>query len=234
MKKTISVLSVLLLIFLSVFSFACCAKKETPDADATLKAWQETYTAGAFGIRSKKNPFVQFTFDTEETVRVELYPSVAPISVENFLTYVEEGFYEGTAFHRIMEGQMIQGGGFEIKDNLYVHKDPTRPAIKGEFASNGVNNTLRHTRGVISMARTKAKDSATSQFFFCAGTVPSWDGEYAAFGRVIDEESMSVLSRLEKLTTHAEPLYYGAEGSSSSDVPVTRLTIKSVLLIWNQ
>ena len=230
MKKLLCFLLITTLLLTSMLCVAC-SEKTSDNALATIESWQQTYTAGAFGIRSKSDPFVEFTLDTGESIRVELYPTVAPRSVQNFITYVTEGFYEGVAFHRILEGQMIQCGGFELQDDLYVHKDATHPAIKGEFKANGFNNTLTHTRGVISMARTTAYDSATSQFFICSGSVPSWDGQYAAFGRVIDEESMTVVSRLEKLSTHSEPLYYGEVASNASDVPVTRVTIKKATLV---
>ena len=235
MKKFICVLSICFLLTLTAFSAAACSKTQEETPAETIARWQATYTAGDFGIRSKSDPFVEFTLNTGESIRVELYPSVAPISVNNFVTYVEEGFYEGTAFHRIKSGQMVQGGGFTLnKDNQYVHKDPTHDAIKGEFRNNGVPNNLLHTRGVISMARTSLSDSATSQFFFCADSVPSWDGEYAAFGRVIDKESMAVISRLEKVSTGSEVLYYGESGSTAADVPVTRVTIKKATLVWDK
>ena len=230
MKKLLCfLLTISLLLGIALCAISCGSEKD--DALSTIETWQQTYTVGAFGIRSKSDPFVEFTLSTGESIRVELYPSVAPRSVENFITYVKEGFYEGVAFHRILEGQMIQCGGFELQDDLYVHKDATHPAIKGEFKANGVNNTLKHTRGVISMARTTVYDSATSQFFICSGSVPSWDGQYAAFGRVIDEESMAVVDRLEKLETHSETLYYGEVASNASDVPVTRVTVKKATLV---
>ena len=235
MKKFICILSICFLLALTAFSATACKKAPEETPAETIARWQSTYTAGDFGIRSKSNPFVEFTLNTGETIRVELYPNVAPISVANFVTYVEEGFYEGTAFHRIKEGQMVQGGGFTIdKDDHYVHKDATHDAIKGEFRNNGVPNNLLHTRGVISMARTSLADSATTQFFFCADAVPGWDGDYAAFGRVIDKESMAVISRLEKVSTGIEALYYGEQGSTASDVPVTRVTIKKATLVWDR
>ena len=230
MKKLICIL-LLFALLLTTALCASCGKKETDDALATIQKWQSTYTAGDFGIRSKKNPFVEITLGTGETIRLELYPSVAPRSVENFITYVEEGFYEGVAFHRIIEGMMIQTGGFVIEDGAFVHKTATHDAIKGEFRANGVNNSLAHTRGVISMARTTVYDSATSQFFICSDSVPSWDGQYAAFGCVIDEESMAVVSRPEKLETHEETLYYGNSGSNASDVPIPHVIIKKVTLV---
>ena len=234
--KKIFCFALILSVLLTTALCAACGedKNSSDDALATIRNWQSTYTAGEFGIRSKSNPFVEITLDTEETIRLELYPTVAPRSVENFITYVKEGFYEGVAFHRIIQGMMIQTGGFEVKEDAYVHKDPTHAAIKGEFYANGVNNTLAHTRGVISMARTSIKDSATSQFFICSAVYPSLDGQYAAFGRVIDLESMAVVDRLEKLETHDEIIYYGEQGVNSSDVPVTRVTIKKATLVWDR
>lgn len=231
MKKLFCILLISTLLLSAALCAVSCSSEENSDALATIEKWQSTYTAGEFGIRSKTDPFVEFTFDTGESIRLELYPTVAPRSVKNFVTYVTEGFYEGVAFHRIIAGMMIQTGGFEVKDGAYVHKDPTHPAIKGEFKANGVNNSLLHTRGVISMARTYVNDSATSQFFICSASVPSWDGQYAAFGRVIDLESMAVIDRLEKLETHTEYIYYGEQANSASDVPVTRVTIKKAILV---
>lgn len=247
MKKIICfVLALFLLTWAAISAVACSDKNGSAgdfafsgdyvddDPAATIAKWQATYTAGDFGIRNKKDPFVEFTLSTNESIRVELYPNIAPISVNNFITYVTEGFYPGTAFHRILEGQMIQCGGFVLKEDKYVEKDATHDPIKGEFSANGVTNNLKHLRGVISMARTKVMDSATTQFFICSGTVSGWDGAYAAFGRVIDKESMDVVSRLEKLETHSENIYYGEDAQLSSDVPVTRVTIKNAVLVWDK
>ena len=112
---------------------------------------------------------------------VELYPDVAPITVENFKNLVSEKFYDGLIFHRIISGFMIQGGG--ITED---YKQKPSPTIKGEFASNGVQNDLLHTRGVISMARSDAPDSASSQFFIMHQAAPHLDGDYAAFGMVLE------------------------------------------------
>ncbi len=115
------------------------------------------------------------------SLRFELYPDVAPISVENFVKLAKEGFYDGLTFHRIVPGFVIQGG------------DPTGTGmggpgwhIKGEFASNGVRNDLKHTRGVLSWARSMDPDSAGSQFFIMVDDAPHLDGDYAAFGKVTE------------------------------------------------
>ncbi len=114
-------------------------------------------------------------------ITLELYPDLAPITVENFVSLAGEGFYDGLTFHRIIEDFMIQGG-----DPEGTGMGGSDETIKGEFASNGVYNPLPHERGVISMARSQMPDSASSQFFICHADSPHLDGQYAAFGRVID------------------------------------------------
>lgn len=139
-------------------------------------------------IDLSKNTKVRFTMTSEgkplgEFV-VELYPEYAPVTVENFLKLVDEGFYNGVGFHRIYEGFMAQGGDPD-GDGL---SNGTEETIKGEFALNGVENNLSHTRGVISMARTNDYNSASTQFFICYSDdyASTLDGSYAAFGKVIE------------------------------------------------
>jgi len=115
------------------------------------------------------------------TMKIELYPEVAPITVANFEKLVSEGFYDGLTFHRIIRGFMIQGG-----DPEGTGMGGSKDKIKGEFASNGVKNDLKHTRGVLSMARSMMRDSASSQFFIMHEDAPHLDGEYAAFGKVVE------------------------------------------------
>lgn len=114
-------------------------------------------------------------------IKLELYPEVAPKTVANFEKLVKEGFYDGLTFHRIIPGFMIQGG-----DPLGNGMGGSDEKIVGEFAINGFNNTLRHTRGVISMARSQMPNSASSQFFIMHDDAPHLDGSYAAFGKVIE------------------------------------------------
>lgn len=125
-------------------------------------------------------------------INLELYPDIAPITVENFLKLVDQKYYDGVIFHRIIPNFMIQTGGYYIEDNSLKER-PRVEAIKGEFSANGVVNNLKHVAGVISMARTNVMDSATSQFFICSATSPHLDGNYAAFGKVSDEESLKVV-----------------------------------------
>jgi peptidyl-prolyl cis-trans isomerase B (cyclophilin B) len=129
------------------------------------------------------------------TMTLELYPETAPITVENFVKLANEGFYNGLIFHRVIAGFMIQGG------------DPTGTGmggpgyqIRGEFASNGVKNPLKHTRGVISMARSMQPNSAGSQFFIMHKDAPHLDGSYAAFGKLVD--GFDVLDRIAGVATN--------------------------------
>ncbi len=114
-------------------------------------------------------------------IKIELYPDKAPITVANFEKLVKSGFYDGLIFHRVIPGFMIQGG--DPSGSGYGGSDET---IKGEFRMNGVDNDLRHTRGVISMARSQNPNSASSQFFIMHADAPHLDGSYAAFGKVVE------------------------------------------------
>ena len=114
-------------------------------------------------------------------MKIELYPQHAPKTVKNFEKLVKEGFYDGLTFHRVIPGFMIQGG-----DPTGTGTGGSGEPIRGEFLSNGFRNTLKHTRGVISMARTSDPDSATSQFFIMHRDAPHLDGQYAAFGKVVE------------------------------------------------
>ena len=137
----------------------------------------------------ENNPIVTITMEDGGKIVAELYPDVAPQSVYNFISLIKKGFYNGLIFHRCIYGFMIQGGcpdGTGMGGPGYC--------IKGEFKANGFNNDLRHSRGVLSMARTQAPDSAGSQFFIMHKDSPHLDGEYAAFGMVI--EGMEVVDAI--------------------------------------
>ena len=125
---------------------------------------------------------VQFTMNDGQTFTMEVYPKVAPITVENFLNLVDSNFYSGLTFHRVIAGFMAQGGAF---DPINQSNNPAE-SIYGEFTSNGFENNLKHQRGVVSMARTPEPNSASSQFFICYDDAPYLDGEYAAFGYVTE------------------------------------------------
>ena len=128
-----------------------------------------------------QNPIVTITMENGDCIKAELYPGVAPNSVNNFISLVKKGFYDGLIFHRVINGFMIQGGcpdGTGMGGPGYT--------IPGEFSQNGFKNDLRHTEGVLSMARAMHPDSAGSQFFIMHADAPYLDGQYAAFGKVIE------------------------------------------------
>jgi peptidyl-prolyl cis-trans isomerase B (cyclophilin B) len=155
---------------------------------------------------------VVFELENGKQIKAELYPDVAPISAANFEKLVKEGFYDGLIFHRVIPGFMIQGGCPDgtgmggAKDN-----------IKGEFASNGVKNDLHHGRGVLSMARAMDKNSASSQFFIMHADAPHLDGDYAAFGKVI--EGMEAVDEI------------AATKTGRNDRPVTPQVMKKVYIV---
>jgi len=153
---------------------------------------------------------VEITMENGGVIKLELYPDIAPITVENFVSLVEDEFYDGLIFHRIIKGFMIQGGAPR-------EGDPAPKNIKGEFRLNGVDNTIKHVRGVISMARAQNYNSASSQFFIMHEDAPHLDGQYAAFGRVT--EGMDVVDEIASVPT------------DFSDYPIVPQKIKTIRII---
>ncbi|WP_229263558.1 peptidylprolyl isomerase [Cohnella cholangitidis] len=145
---------------------------------------------------SGDNPIVTIEMDSGKIITVELYPKVAPNTVNNFISLVKKGFYDGTIFHRIIPGFMIQGG-----DPEGTGMGGPDYSIAGEFTQNGFENNLKHTAGVLSMARAQNPDSAGSQFFLMVADAPHLDGAYAAFGKVT--EGMDVVNEIVKLPRNA-------------------------------
>ena len=132
-----------------------------------------------------QNPVVTITMENGDVMKAELYPEIAPISVNNFISLIKKGYYDGLIFHRVINGFMIQGGcpdGTGMGGPGY--------SIRGEFSSNGFENNLKHTEGVLSMARSMHPNSAGSQFFIMHKTSPHLDGSYAAFGKVIEGQDI--------------------------------------------
>ncbi len=128
-----------------------------------------------------QNPIVTFTMENGDVIKAELYPEIAPESVNNFISLINKNFYDGLIFHRVIRGFMIQGG-----DPEGTGMGGPGYSIKGEFSQNGVENNLKHTEGVLSMARSMHPDSAGSQFFIMHKNSPHLDGAYAAFGKVTE------------------------------------------------
>lgn len=158
-----------------------------------------------------ENPIVTIEMENGNTIKIELYPSIAPVTVKNFVTLISEGFYDGLIFHRVIPGFMIQGG-----DPNGTGMGGSKQNILGEFSSNGVKNDLKHDRGVISMARTSAPNSASSQFFIVVKDAVHLDGQYASFGKVI--EGMEEVDRIVSVE------------KNRSDKPVEDQKIKKVTI----
>ena len=141
-----------------------------------------------------QNPIVTITMTSGDIIKAELYPEITPNTVNNFISLIQKGYYDGLIFHRVIAGFMIQGGcpeGSGIGGPGY--------SIKGEFSNNGFQNDLKHTPGVLSMARSKMPDSAGSQFFIMHQTSPHLDGEYAAFGKVT--EGLDIVDKIAQTQT---------------------------------
>lgn len=155
---------------------------------------------------------IEIEMENGKVIKAELYPEVAPITVENFAKLIEDRFFDGLVFHRVIEGFMIQGGGFDRVGN---HKETD--SIKGEFDANGVKNELKHTRGVLSMARTMVPNSASSQFFIMHKDAPHLDGQYAGFGKVT--EGIEVVDEIAECET------------DYNDQPIVPQVIKTIRLV---
>ena len=166
------------------------------------------------GCEKEENPMVEIEMENGGIMRLELYPDIAPITVENFLDLVNDGFYDGLIFHRVINNFMIQGG-----DPTGTGMGGSENTIKGEFAQNGVKNDLSHTRGVISMARSQSYDSASSQFFIVHQDSTYLDGSYAAFGKMVD--GYDVLDEIATTPT------------DSSYKPLTDQVIKTIRVVEN-
>lgn len=141
-----------------------------------------------------QNPVVTFTMENGDVIKAELYPDIAPVSVNNFIDLIQHNFYDGLIFHRVIRGFMIQGG-----DPEGTGMGGPGYSIRGEFAQNGYPNDLKHTEGVLSMARSMHPNSAGSQFFIMHQAAPHLDGEYAAFGKII--EGMDVVNKIAEMPT---------------------------------
>ena len=156
-----------------------------------------------------KNPEITITMENGDQIRAELYPEIAPNTVKNFISLVKKGFYDGLIFHRVIQGFMIQGGcpqGTGMGGPGY--------SIKGEFSQTGFKNDLKHSEGVLSMARSMMPNSAGSQFFIMHKSAPHLDGAYAAFGKVV--EGMDVVNKIAETRT------------DYSDRPLKEQKIKSI------
>ncbi|RSK27228.1 peptidylprolyl isomerase [Bacillus sp. HMF5848] len=175
-KGGYTVLKKLVLVFTFFIILAGCGQdSDIPNVTESEPKHSETNPNTTNGA----NPVVTITMENGKQIVMELYPDIAPNTVNNFISLINKGFYDGVIFHRVIPGFMIQGG-----DPQGTGMGGPDYTIKGEFTNNGFENNLSHTRGVVSMARTQVPDSAGSQFFIMVADTPQLDGEYAAFGEV--------------------------------------------------
>ncbi|WP_407928595.1 peptidylprolyl isomerase [Alkalihalobacterium elongatum] len=174
-----------MLVMLTAFVVACGTGTEAPTEEEVGNAGEaEQETTGGDVVeeaRSSDNPIVTITMENDEQIKIELFPMIAPNTVTNFVSLIEDGFYDGVIFHRVIPGFMIQGG-----DPEGTGRGGPAYTIPGEFNANNFDNPLPHERGVISMARTNDPNSAGSQFFIMHEYAPHLDGQYAAFGKVVE------------------------------------------------
>lgn len=190
LKKVLAISCASLILILSG-----CTK--TPSDNATSSKAMADYKSKYEG----KKPIITIEMEDGSKITAELYPNIAPQTVDNFVDLIQSGFYDGLIFHRVIPGFMIQGG--DPKGNGTGGSEKTIP---GEFSYNGFENKLKHTRGVLSMARSQAVDSASSQFFIMVKDTDSLDGKYAAFGKVTD--GMDAVDKIvsEKRDSNDKPL----------------------------
>ena len=230
MKKSISVIAIILSMVMVLAS--CGTNQNGKDEEPVSTPDPEL-------VKNTVNATIEL--EDGDEIMLELYPDLAPDTVENFVELAEDGFYDGTIFHRVIEDFMIQGGGYD--ENL---KEQKTESIKGEFAKNGFENTLSHTRGVISMARadytsyssqltTESYNSAGSQFFIMTANNTSLDGTYAAFGKVIEGmdvvekiANVKVVYRDSELEENAEAPKDSEGNTIASDKPIEPPIIKSI------
>lgn len=171
-------------------------------------------------MEEKKTIQAEIVTADGKKIVLDLFPNIAPLSVQNFVRLADSGFYDGTCFHRIIDGFMIQGGGLMQENGRLIPKEGAK-TIQGEFAENGVPNAL--SPGVISMARTPDPDSASSQFFICVADATFLDGKYAAFGKTHDEESLQNAIALGKVRTGRLGYY--------EDVPLSPVVIRQIRIV---
>ncbi len=167
-----------------------------------------------------KNPVSTIEMEDGKIIKMELYPEIAPITVRNFISLANSKFYDGLIFHRVISGFMIQGG-----DPEGTGMGGPDYSIYGEFTNNQFENTLLHTKGVISMARSNDKNSAGSQFFIMHGDTPSLDGDYAAFGKVI--EGMDVVDSIAKVET-------GSDDRPKKDIKIKSISVDTFGVTYNE
>lgn len=203
-KKYLNLITVV--VIMSSLVLVGCGNKNTQSQGDSTSVTDESSDSKA---GNESLPVVTITVENYGVIQAELYPEIAQNTVNNFISLVKKGFYDNLTFHRIIKGFMIQGG-----DPKGDGTGGPGYSIEGEFTSNGFANSLKHTKGVLSMARTQDPNSAGSQFFIMTGDAPNLDGQYAAFGKVTS--GLDVLEKIQSVKTN------------SNDAPIDKVVIKSI------
>lgn len=204
---------ILIAILMSLLTLTGCGKvniSTDKPSDDTVAKTNESSDKGS-SQESKNLPIATIAVDGYGEIKAELYPEIAPNTVNNFIDLANKKFYNNLKFHRVIKGFMIQGG-----DPKGDGTGGPGYSIEGEFTSNGFANSLKHTKGVLSMARTQDPNSAGSQFFIMSGDAPNLDGEYAAFGKVIS--GLEVVDKIQNVETNSSD-------APKKDVVITSITV---------
>jgi len=211
-KRTIGILLITAIISLTLIGCSTSNKSNKEETNTQSNDNKEIYLSKETEKKeTDKNPVATIEMEDGKVIRLELYPEIAPNTVRNFISLANSKFYDGLIFHRVISGFMIQGG-----DPEGTGMGGPDYSIYGEFTNNQFENTLLHTKGVISMARSNDKNSAGSQFFIMHGDTPSLDGDYAAFGKVI--EGMDVVDSIAQVET-------GSNDRPKKDVKIKSITV---------
>ncbi|GAA0766302.1 peptidylprolyl isomerase [Clostridium subterminale] len=220
-KRTIGALLITAIISLTLIGCSTSNKSNKEEANTEGNDNKEIYLSKETEKKeTDKNPVATIEMEDGKVIKLELYPEIAPNTVRNFISLANSKFYDGLIFHRVISGFMIQGG-----DPEGTGMGGPDYSIYGEFANNQFENNLLHTKGVISMARSNDKNSAGSQFFIMHGDTPSLDGDYAAFGKVI--EGMNVVDSIAQIET-------GSNDRPKKDIKIKSITVDTFGVTYNE
>ncbi|WP_346935279.1 peptidylprolyl isomerase [Clostridium sp.] len=220
-KRTIGALLITAIISLTLIGCSTSNKSNKEEANTESNDNKEIYLSKETEKKeTDKNPVATIEMEDGKVIKLELYPEIAPNTVRNFISLANSKFYDGLIFHRVISGFMIQGG-----DPEGTGMGGPDYSIYGEFANNQFENNLLHTKGVISMARSNDKNSAGSQFFIMHGDTPSLDGDYAAFGKVI--EGINVVDSIAQIET-------GSNDRPKKDIKIKSITVDTFGVTYNE
>ncbi|WP_346916091.1 peptidylprolyl isomerase [Clostridium sp.] len=220
-RRTIGALLITAIISLTLIGCSTSNKSNKEETNTESDDNKEIYLSKETEKKeTDKNPVATIEMEDGKVIKLELYPEIAPNTVRNFISLANSKFYDGLIFHRVISGFMLQGG-----DPEGTGMGGPDYSIYGEFTNNQFENNLLHTKGVISMARSNDKNSAGSQFFIMHGDTPSLDGDYAAFGKVI--EGMDVVDSVAQVET-------GSNNRPKKDIKIKSITVDTFGVTYNE